>query len=100
MKKIKINLIQIADEARDYACEVPALASTDALQIVCRSGDGLEIVDGFHRSAGQIRHCMESGIDESSHSITVVLCEDEDLIAAAAEPGEGQQAAIDAIMGG
>lgn len=95
-----IKLGQIADEASDYVDEVPALDPTDRgqPQIVEAAPSGtLYIVDGFHRTAGQIRWCRENGVSLDDCEVTVVVCDDAGLIADAAEPGPKQQAAIEAI---
>lgn len=95
-----IKLGQIADEAGDYVDEAPALDPADARepQIVEVSPSGtLSIVDGFHRTAGQVRWCRENGVAVEDCEITVVACDDAALIRDAAEPGPKQQAAIEAI---
>lgn len=98
-KKIQINLSEIANEAIEYVDVCPALnpSESDQPQIVERIGTRLAIVDGYHRTAGQIRWCRENGVDIIECLITVIECDDEDLIADAAEPSERQQDAIDAI---
>lgn len=94
--RLKIRLSEIAYEAMDYVDESSALdpANSEEPQIVERVGDRLAIVDGFHRTAGQIRWCREREIAPADCEITVVCCDDADLIAAAAEPGPGQADAI------
>jgi len=44
-----------------------------------------------------LRWCAENGIDPEDVEIEVVVCDNCELIAAAAEPGPGQEAAIEAI---
>jgi hypothetical protein len=95
-----IKLSEIADEATsNVGDDVEALDPDDARQpaIVEESAGSLRIVDGFHRTAGQVAWCRENDIDLTECEIIVVVCATEDLIADAAEPGERQQAAIDAI---
>lgn len=95
---IKIKLSEIANEAMDYVDQVPSLSDTGSQpQIIERSTGKSYIVDGFHRTAGQIRYCRENGISLAEHEITVVLADDPKLIAVAAEPNDGQQEAIDEI---
>lgn len=94
--------ILLSDIVAQVDCELIDEADScegiDIGQIVERVGGKLYIVDGFHRTAGQARHCRDNEIDTDSHRITVVLaCEDDsdnDLVAAAAEPGVTQDAAI------
>jgi hypothetical protein len=94
----QIRLSEIENEAADYVDEASPLEDTyQQPQIVERVNGRLQIVDGFHRTAGQVRFCRDNGIDTADRVITVVECDDEDLISAAAEPGDQQQSAIDAI---
>jgi len=98
-KEITIMLSEIAGEVDGELADIASpCKNTDAGQIVERVAGRLYIVDGFHRSAGQIAHCREHGLDVTTHSITVVLaCVDESdnqLVADAAEPGARQDAAI------
>jgi hypothetical protein len=96
----KIRLSEIAGEVGDYVDEVPALDPTgdDSPQIVERSPSGaFYIVDGFHRTAGQVRWCRENGVDPAGCSVVVVICDDPALVRDAAEPGPRQDAAIAAI---
>lgn len=55
------------------------------------------IVDGFHRVAGMVRWAREQGRDLNSVAVRVVECDDVELVAVAAEPGNAQRAALDAI---
>jgi hypothetical protein len=55
------------------------------------------IVDGFHRVAGYLRWARETGRDAGDVEIIAVATDDEDLASAAAEPGDRQRAALDAI---
>jgi hypothetical protein len=107
-ERTTISLSEIANEATDYIGQVPALdpelsdarqPMPTAPQIIEKVGNRLDIVDGFHRTAGQIRWCQENGIELSECAITVILCENgnDDTIAAAAEPGPLQVEAIQAI---
>ncbi len=98
-KKITVSLSEIAGEVeRETVDEAGPTDSTDLGQIVERTQGRLHIVDGFHRTAGQLRHCRESGIDPASLTITVVLgCandNDNDLVSDASAPGPKQDAAI------
>lgn len=97
--KTTIRLSEIANEARDYIDQVPALDPSDSAkpQIVEQVGGKLCIVDGFHRTAGQLRWCDENGVSADECEVTVVIADDADLISAAAEPGEGQAEAISAL---
>ena len=94
-----IKLVQIANEALDYVSEVPALDPADYRPLViCESvGKRLQIVDGFHRTAGLVRWANENEQSLDSVSVKVIVCDDEDLISAAAEPGPKQAAALEAI---
>ena len=94
--KRTIKLSQIANEALDYTTEVPALDPADCRRLViCEQCGSLGIVDGFHRTAGMVRWAKENGLVDAD--VVVIVCDDEDLISAAAEPGPGQAAAIKAI---
>jgi hypothetical protein len=93
----RIMLSEIAGEAGDYVDEASPLADTSTEpQIVELIGQQYYIVDGFHRTAGQIRHCRDNDISLERHEISVVVAEG-DLVAVAAEPGDGQDEAIAAI---
>ena len=95
--KRTIKLSQIANEALDYTTEVPALDPADCRRLVIceQCGSSYGIVDGFHRTAGMVRWAKENGLVDAD--VVVIVCDDEDLISAAAEPGPGQAAAIKAI---
>lgn len=97
-----IKLSQIADEASDYVDQVPALDPADDIQPVIVSAlpsGGLEIVDGFHRTAGMVRWCRAEGVPLDACEIAVVLCGDDKLVGQAGNTAfpRKQQAAIDAI---
>lgn len=97
---ITIKLSEIAAEATsNTGDDVQALDPSDNAPpvIVERSTSRTAIVDGFHRAAGMARWCRENDVDLEECEIEVVLCETEEMIVIAAEPGGGQQAAIDAI---
>jgi hypothetical protein len=95
-------LSEIAEEAIEYVDQVPALSPDDDSQpqivAVTQSGS-LEIVDGFHRTAGQIRWCRKNGVTLDACEINVVVCDDAKLVGLAANATfpRKQQAAIDAI---
>lgn len=95
--QIEISLSQIANEAADTQAPALAPGQEPQLVIVEECGDNLYIVDGFHRVAGYVAWAIENGINLDECKINVVRCDDADLIAAAAEPGPDQAAALEAI---
>lgn len=95
-----IKLSQIANEVGDYVDQVPALDPSRSRRrpvIVEQSTGKPYIVDGFHRAAGMVRWCRENDVTLADCEINVVMCDDDDLISVACEPGDGQENAIDAI---
>lgn len=94
-----IRLSEIAVEAREYVDSTPTLLPSDTAepQIVEIVGERYRIVDGFHRTAGQLRWCMENGVAPEDCEISVIVCDDGELIAVAAEPSRRQRDAIRAI---
>lgn len=110
--EITIALSEIAGEAL-CSVEVNEIGpndSTDSGQIVERTEGKLAIVDGFHRTVGQIVYCRENGIDPKAYLITVILaCDDADadaegvdgdmmdLVEAASMPSDEQGEAIERI---
>lgn len=99
----KITLDQIASgrQIRDMVEESPAMSSAEYAglpQIIVERIDGrLSIVDGFHRAAGLARWASDESMSLREIEIEVAECDDADLLAAAGEPSERQQVAIDAI---
>lgn len=94
-----IRLSQIAGEVEEMASEYPALQPGDeprAIVVEIVHGNP-RIVDGFHRAAGFCRWATEHGQDYADVLIRVLVADDEDLIADAAEPGPRQDAALDAL---
>lgn len=97
-----IRLSEIASEAGEYVDQVLSLnPNADVLPVIVAVAPSgrLEIVDGFHRTAGMVRWCRGNDVTLDACEINVVVCGDEALIADAANPGwpRKQQAAIDAI---
>ena len=94
-----LSLADICDEAMDYVEEARALnpATAKPRVIVEQVGKSYYIVDGFHRTAGMVKHCQQNDISLSDCKVSVVVCDDAALIRVAAEPGEGQDAALAAI---
>jgi hypothetical protein len=97
--EITIKLSDIAGQPdRELIDETAPSGDTDLGQIVERIQSRLYIVDGFHRTAGQVRYCRDNEIDPKDYMISVVLaCEDDDdndLVSDAATPGPKQEAAI------
>lgn len=69
--------------------------------IVVREGESWSIVDGFHRVSGIANWAEAEGYDLAAVTIRVIDCTgtDERIIGLAAEPGEHQARAIEAIEG-
>lgn len=57
------------------------------------------LVDGFHRTAGMIRWCIEHSVKPDDVTVSVVITDDDDLIADMDSGNdEDEQAAIDRIL--
>jgi len=90
--RISIAASRVANQVADVIA--PALAASDCkpLPIVAMLPSGrVDIVDGYHRIAGLIAGGAET--------IDCLVCDDEDLVAAAgnAEDTTAQQAALEVI---
>lgn len=94
-----ITLDKIASEVSDMAHECPALQPGTELDavIVEQVGSRYGIVDGFHRTGGYVTWAKENDRDLASVEIRVLVADDEELIAKAAEPGHEQADAIAAL---
>jgi len=95
-----IRLSEIADHVADMVEGADALRPGDEPAAVIVEVDGdriIEIVDGYHRTAGYVAWACEMGMDLAEVEIRVVASDDEDLIAPAAEPGWQQDEALAAI---
>lgn len=89
-RKITVETSKLALQVEGMCCAPLDACEIRHLPIVEVTPTGrVEIIDGFHRIAGLIA----GGATE----IECVTSDDADLLDAAAEPGAGQQAAIDAI---
>lgn len=93
-----IHLSDIAGEIeRELIDQADALAPDDPAEPIIVETAPHAIVDGFHRTAGYLRWAREQGLEAADVEIPVVVCDDDELVALAAEPGEHQEAAIEAI---
>lgn len=95
-----IRLSEIAGWVGDYVDEADALRPGDEPTVVIvevAGGRVLDIVDGYHRTAGYVVWAREEGLDLDEVEVRVVASDDGDLLAAAAEPGWRQAEALEAI---
>lgn len=95
-----VKLDQLGFFVGDYVDESPDLdpSACDPLPVVAPAAKGtLDLIDGFHRVAGMVRWCRENGVSPETCEINVVLCDDDELAIAAAEPGPRQEEALEAI---
>lgn len=96
-----IMLSEIAGEIEDETvAEVESLSPSncDPLVIVERMPSGtVNIVDGFHRTAGMVKWARGRDRELDAIKVQVVVCDDAGLLRDAGEPGPKQGGAIEAI---
>lgn len=96
----RLKLSRLAFEALSSASDSPDLSPSDYArenEIVVEKVEGRwAIVDGFHRAAGLANWASGEGLSYNSIQIRVldVTGYGEDVVAAAAEPGEAQEEAL------
>lgn len=94
-----ISLDEIAGEATELMEWADALEPGDEPDavIIERVNGRAYIVDGFHRTAGYRAWADAQDMDYSDIQIRVLESDEEDLLAAAAEPGGEQSKALERL---
>jgi hypothetical protein len=101
IERRQITLDQIAGHAMDMEEEASPLKPGDedepVIVEVGQNGKIIEIVDGYHRTAGYRLYAKENGIPFSELKINVIASDDEYLNSNASQPGGDQREFLDQI---
>lgn len=95
-----VRLSDLAGRVEDMVGEAdPLRPGAEPAAVIVEMSDGrvVDIVDGFHRTAGYVAWARKEGLDLHDVIVRVAIPGDSHLIALAAEPGPMQDEALAAI---